>query len=1581
MHFFPFVHCTNSTAPCTEGVSASTDLRSALPKECCVNSTRMQVDPTSMNVADGGPVIREAGASDAASARMVGNPPQTLAPELRADGPLSQQTNIATVVDCKASDVSTKGSDLNPRPEAPPCPQHDPGTLSLGPVPANTASSHKNMEVLKPGADDVAIFPPTQQWTCGKKAPLNPSHGGGGNPSKRTHTQVQSVISLPAGFQCSSLFKPGQPVTFLPSATFGSPLCKITLPPGLGQIAALREAAASQFRVECRPQCSSTSVTPNLRTFPYHFSTARALVPETRPPAKMVHKNRHLTVSGSKSSKAGEKHSSPQDSASSSAIAHPAKQPALVPAPQPLPLPPVSVSPSTPPSAITTHIRLINHLEKGPPRQSADKTSLTYARLKSPCTVVHTGSELRDVPLDLSAKSKRPKTAKDPQNASMDAEHYLAADVSQEDDPIPTKRTVSSAFVPGAPLSIFPESQRNGTPSKQAPRILNHQAHQEPLAPWAKSPHGSTNNVAGTYVGVASPILASTLCSKDGKGAAFVEDLQNTAKQVTISIIDQGEQLVSRVKKGPSVVKENQHFPGSKYSNSACLPGMLVCATKDSFPTVLSISDGSQPHCKTSSGRMIIPHSPADDSPAQHQPVPLPHQGSTTQQKVAQVNPKLWVTAGCEGPLFQSAHTSSSKMPEKKWGKTKSPLSNLESIVKQKALETSALSGEGCRNLGPVGARRPQAVSLHLGSRDVPAGGFPPLRHVKRRDGKPELESLEGIPAKISCKQEKWSIPEVREKAFEKRIKQEKITGSEDCSDKSRLTTHAQILGGGGPAERNGVETKMVQQPAVERSEDKPVSEGLSPCVKLEGITLSILKGQCADAAEQWKELNVTREGSPSKGEAAVGKYKKASRNKLNKSSSASSKKMATCLKRSREQDSGTSEWHHRRKKKQRASSQPDTAPSQLPEEWEEISSGRRGLTDVPQLPRIKTAGNESSPNADAPCSQGSPGWLNKEAGPPGSCPPKLKRGRRRRTDDTRQGVQSPPAVTVLPLPPPPPAPQTQIRRPRGRPRSTPLPNQAALVMAKPAPDPEGDPSPRKKRKRRRNRKYQNGEYVMERDQAGEVDGKSVTTRQATRAGTDQRVGLYPRLSATLAVRGASPDATPKRPLLTRLGAIRHSEHPASPEPVYKPSGKRKFKSKHLSDTEEEDKKTHSKTKRGGAGRRSTSLVANGDSPPVKKPPGLRSPSRWLSSPPASRRGSAGRGRAPETPTGRPVPPEVRRLIVNKNAGETLLQRASRLGYQEVVLYCLEKDEREVNRRDNAGYTALHEACARGWTHIVQVLLQHGADVNCSAQDGTRPIHDAVASDNLPAVWMLLSHGADPTLATYSGQTAIKLAHSHSMKTFLRDYFADLDGQTDQDPSVHWDFYSSAVFEVGQEACWDLLLSFPEEEKEEVNEKKKKKRVANTEEDCFMFEFSSQPLLPCYYIQVLLSQGFCNWFILSDVLKRLKMSVRIFRARYPHLEVVSVSWAELCRQVSVSQVMPLPYDPQTGEDEVGGQVELVRCVPDLQELLGSSVHFLEEEPSDKTTPRGGQRPLPAHICPSTDSQTSKSGRSNRKEER
>ncbi|CAI5799449.1 BCL-6 corepressor 1 isoform X1 [Podarcis lilfordi] len=162
-------------------------------------------------------------------------------------------------------------------------------------------------------------------------------------------------------------------------------------------------------------------------------------------------------------------------------------------------------------------------------------------------------------------------------------------------------------------------------------------------------------------------------------------------------------------------------------------------------------------------------------------------------------------------------------------------------------------------------------------------------------------------------------------------------------------------------------------------------------------------------------------------------------------------------------------------------------------------------------------------------------------------------------------------------------------------------------------------------------------------------------------------------------------------------------DHPNSApiqDVLEKPSGKRKCKTKHLSGICEEGK---------AKARLSQFKIR---SPKKAREPCLLNKSLQHKS-----------ERAPEPPAAPLVPPEARRLIVNKNAGETLLQRAALLGYKDVVMYCLQKENNNVNHRDNAGYTALHEACARGWVDILQLLLEHGANVNCSAQDGTRQVH------------------------------------------------------------------------------------------------------------------------------------------------------------------------------------------------------------------------------------------------------------------
>ncbi|XP_026136635.1 BCL-6 corepressor-like protein 1 isoform X1 [Carassius auratus] len=1501
----------------------------------------MQVDPSPMNVGDGGTVSRESSAPTQVSESMVGNPQQTLPLELRGDVPQSQQNKLRATTDCKIPNVCSEANNSNHCP-LDPSPQHHSNVFSTDPM---STTLPDRTEVSKSKIDSSGIYS-THQWPCGKNVtaedPVNSIHSSI-NLNKKTNAPAptQPVISVPLGFQCSTLFKPGQPVAFLPPSNFSSPLCKITLPPGLGQIAALREATASQFQKDCTAQSSCSSVTPMLKSYPYHFSVGRGPGAEKRPQSSG---SKVRCDSLSKGFQGGAEHKATMSAVSAPALGLPVQQATQGSTPPTRytisPTAAICCSPAL--ANITTQSRLLSLVEKGLTYRGTEKTSLAYLKpktLSSPeehsvsCPV-----ESRDVPLDLSAKSKRQKNIKDGQNSPLVATEHHSAESHQKNVSGP-KKVHSASF--GSSNTY--DTQRNGATQKSSSKLTNHHAL-EPNASWAKgSSPGSLNNLPGTYVGVASPILASTLRSKDGKSAAFVEDIQTFAKQETISIIDQGEQPVCREKKAPFTIKGAQHNKGGKLST----------VTQQGFlSTHLCATANSQPHQKSVGGKGGTLFTPPVKS--LWQPPCVLSQGTSLQKRPSVTQaPKTKSTLGCERALFHNSHLSPTKVEDEKWEKSKSPLSNLESIVKQKTLETTALTGENYCNLSSVGSKRPEVASMQNRCQESAlqqtlTAGSPPFRAIEGQVIKSDRTSPQTDAIAALSRPEITTVPVPNDNKREKQAKHKENQAS-DGRQKIKSSTPSKRSAPNVKGEWK--ERKLAQQLEDENAKEEKASERkISSHVQVDGIALSLLQNQTTEADGEAK-MNGATEEIPSKGKVSATKQKNLKKPAKEKVPSEVQKKTVTKKQKHKNSLPIKKDPSHKKKKDPLPGVGKSVLKNGTSSASKVVGKTRKGKNCPANMEhsdsnRIVTDSENSpcrSPQVDRDSSSlSSPGWPSKESDSQEEASPRLRRGRRRTDEALLRDWSFATPPTPPPLDPPSIPPPVPVRRPRGRPRINPLPEEVDADKARPTEG--GNTSSIKKRKRCKNRKYQNGEYITEKDKV--ADGEEEKLGVEDGEATNEKMGVYPCLSATLTGEVPSPDISPRKTLFTRSGSARPQESPPNTQPDDKPSGKRKFKSKHLCDTDDQKKL---KTKKGSLGKRTGPLISDEDGPATKKTPTTPYASpKHSNSPLSGKKGIAGKSGIPETTPSRPVPPEVRRLIVNKNAGETLLQRAARLGYQDVVLYCLEKDVREVNRRDNAGYTALHEACARGWTHIVQVLLKHGADVNCSAQDGTRPIHDAVAADNLAAVWMLLNHGADPTLATYSGQTAVKLAQSPGMKTFLKEYFTDLEGRTDQDPKLQWDFYSSSVFETEQEPCWDFLLSQPEEDSvDNLSEQVKEK---DTDTDCLVFEFSSDPLLPCYHVQVSLMQGFCNWFLVADVLKRLKMSARIFRARYPQFEVVSIAQAELWKQVSVSQTCMVPDELQMDDEDGEETVELVRCVPELQGLLGSSIQLLREDEEDESGP-------------------------------
>ncbi|KAK9472926.1 uncharacterized protein V1510DRAFT_416403 [Dipodascopsis tothii] len=121
--------------------------------------------------------------------------------------------------------------------------------------------------------------------------------------------------------------------------------------------------------------------------------------------------------------------------------------------------------------------------------------------------------------------------------------------------------------------------------------------------------------------------------------------------------------------------------------------------------------------------------------------------------------------------------------------------------------------------------------------------------------------------------------------------------------------------------------------------------------------------------------------------------------------------------------------------------------------------------------------------------------------------------------------------------------------------------------------------------------------------------------------------------------------------------------------------------------------------------------------------------------------------------------------------GRSMLQRVCEKGRYDEALDLI-KDGVDVNDKDYAGNTPLHEAALNGHEDIVKLLLDNGADIDIRSgtNDLDTPLIDAAANYNTETVKILLEYGADPCCRNFQGKTALDhVNESDSEAETLRD--------------------------------------------------------------------------------------------------------------------------------------------------------------------------------------------------------------------
>ncbi|XP_077985785.1 uncharacterized protein LOC144440299 [Glandiceps talaboti] len=121
--------------------------------------------------------------------------------------------------------------------------------------------------------------------------------------------------------------------------------------------------------------------------------------------------------------------------------------------------------------------------------------------------------------------------------------------------------------------------------------------------------------------------------------------------------------------------------------------------------------------------------------------------------------------------------------------------------------------------------------------------------------------------------------------------------------------------------------------------------------------------------------------------------------------------------------------------------------------------------------------------------------------------------------------------------------------------------------------------------------------------------------------------------------------------------------------------------------------------------------------------------------------------------------------------GFTAIHVAVLLGSLDVISFLVSKGS-DINSTDGkSGRTPLFHAVENDRKDVIELLLQHNADVNAQSYSGNTALHVASGRGLISVVRSLLRHGADMSMKNYHSDTAVTVAKDTSVSKVLHNIY------------------------------------------------------------------------------------------------------------------------------------------------------------------------------------------------------------------